>query len=234
VEYLWRFTDRQFGLCEATIRPCRRDCTEGLSSVFSGLPGQRSPWTPALIGGRWVNLGCAAGCRDACGCGSATPALRFDLPVYDVTAVEVDGELLDPATYRVDDHRLLVRQDGGRWPTCQDMSLPLGGEGTWAVTFRTGSPVPPGGQVAAGKLALELAKAACGDKGCALPQRWQSITRPGVNITAALDTFEGLDQGKTGIWIIDSWVASVTQPTLGFAIASPDLRPTGRRTTFGG
>jgi hypothetical protein len=149
-----------------------------------------------------------------------------------VLRVEIDGVVLDPTAYRVDNGRLLVRQDGGRWPYCQDMSKPLGAQGTWAVTVRVGSPVPVGGQVAAGKLACELARAAAGDKGCELPQRWQTINRQGVTIAAGMDTFEDLDGGKTGIWLIDSWVASVTKPDIGFSIATPDYRGVGRRRTF--
>src|SRR3546814_2256809 len=52
----------------------------------------------------------------------------------------------------------------GRWPTCQNMNLADGAEDTWSVTYVKGYAVPKGGQVAAGMLAVELAKAACNDK----------------------------------------------------------------------
>jgi len=232
-EYLWRYTGRQFGQCEGVIRPCRQDCFEGVSTYGSDSR-VGSPWQPTLIGGRWFNVGCGGGCADTCGCGSWGSVLRFETPVTEVVAVEVDGVLLDPSAYRVDGYRLLVRQDGGRWPYCQNMSLPLGTEGTWAVTVKIGAPVPIGGQVAAGKLACQLALAASGAKECELPQRWQTITRQGVTIAAGLDAFDDLDAGKTGIWLIDSWVASVTKPDIGFSVAVPNLRTAGRRTTWGG
>lgn len=226
-EYLWRHTGRRFGLVEGVLRPCRQDLTTGLST-YGPPPGSAGPpWAPALVGGRWLNVGCGAG-HPECGC-SRGSVLRFDTGVHDVAAVEVDGADLDRSAWRVDDGLLLVRQDGGTWPYCQDLSRPLGQEGTWAVTVVLGSPVPVGGQFAAGKLACELARAAAGDSKCELPQRWQSVTRQGVSITAALDTFEGLDEGRTGIWLVDSWVASVTKPDIGFSVASPDLRPAGRR-----
>jgi hypothetical protein len=227
-EYLWRYSGRQFGLCEGTIRPCRQESYAGRSTYGSG-PGAGSPWRPTLVGGEWFNVGCGAGHADLCGC-QYGQSLTFETAVHDVTSVEIDGTTLDPSAYRVDDRRYLVRQDGGRWPYCQDLSKPLGEPGTWAVTVQVGSPTPAGGQIAAGRLACELAKAASGDKACGLPQRWQSITRQGVTISAALDSFEGLDEGKTGIWVIDSWVASVTKPDIGFSIASPSYRPVGRRT----
>lgn len=233
-EYLWLYTNKQFGLCEAVIRPCRQDCYEGLSTYGGGVTARRSPWTPTLIGGRWFNIGCGAGCGDKCGCVSGR-TLVFDQPVIEVSEIEIDGEILPGDAYRVDNYRWLVRQDGEQWPYCQNMSRPLGEEDTWAVTVKVGAAVPVGGQVAAGKLACELAKAACGASGCELPRRWQTISRQGVSITAALDSFEGLDEGKTGIWLIDSWVASVTkgsQGSMGVSIASPDYTGWGRRTTW--
>jgi len=233
-EFLWRWTDRQFGLCEGTVRPCRQDCHEGMST-YHGASGPTSPGTgpfqPALIRGQWFNVGCGGGCGDSCGC-SFGRALRFEVPVYDVVSVEVDGQTLPSGAYRVDDGRFLVRQDGGQWPYCQNLNAALGEEDTWAVTVRVGSPVPVGGQIAAGKLACELAKAACGSKNCELPSRVQSVTRAGVSISMMLDQFEDLDKGRTGIWLIDSWVSSVTKPDIGFSIASPGYRPVGRRTTW--
>ena len=80
-------------------------------------------------------------------------------------------------------------------------------------------------------LAWELSKAVeCPDE-CELPQRVQSVTRQGVSVTV-LDQFEDLDEGRTGIWLIDSWVASVTRPPSGGSVLSPDLwchHPSGAR-----
>jgi hypothetical protein len=224
-ELLWRWTGRQYGLSPATVRPCRQGCYEGNST----LTPRR--WTPALVGGAWMNLGCGgSACRDTCGCGPEGTTIAFERAVHDVTEVRIGTEVVPPEAYRVDNHRILVRQDGGRWPYCQDMSLPAGVEDTWSVTVRVGSPVPAGGRIAAGKLACELAKAIVGDKGCALPQRVQTVTRQGVTVAMMIDQFEDLDKGKTGIWLVDSWVASVTKPDIGFSVATPDYRPTRQRT----
>jgi len=169
---------------------------------------------------------------DSCGCGAWGATLRFEMPVASVDEIQVDGRVLPADAYRVDNGTLLVRQDGSQWPYCQDMSKPLGQAGTWGVTFRVGKPVPAGGRIAAGILAEELAKAACGSNKCRLPRRVQSINRQGATMAMMLDTFDDLDKGKTGIWLIDSWVASVTKPDIGFSIASPGHRPPGRQTTW--
>jgi hypothetical protein len=203
-EYLWRWTGRQFGVCSATIRPCQVQ-TPG------GWDGR---WTPVLVGGSWFNLSCGQpGCATGCRCDDWGTALKFDTPVYSVSEVLLGGAVLHPSAYR------------------QDLGRPLGEAGTWAVTVKVGSPVPGGGQVAAGVLACELAKAAAGDKNCALPRRWQTITRQGVTVAAAVDTFDDVKEGRTGIWLIDSWVASVTQPDIGFSIASPDLHSSRKQTS---
>jgi hypothetical protein len=228
-ELLWRWTGRRFGLCEATIRPCRQDCT-GWVSTYYGTSGS-PPWPvgrpfyPALVRGQWFNIGCGGGCGDQCGC-EANQSLAFEKPVWEVAEVQVDGVVLDPSAYQLFNSRYLTRTDGGTWPTCQDMSKRLGAAGTWGVTIRVGDPVPAGGQLAAGKLALELAKAFTGSKGCELPTRVQSVTRAGVSISMMLDTFDDLDKGKTGVWVVDAWVASVNKPDIGFSVASPDLRTT--------
>lgn len=229
--YLWDWTGRKYGQCEVTLRPCRQECWEGRSTFWGGSGGPLRgglPFTPALIRGQWYNLGCGT-CGDACGCGS-TQALRLPGPIASVGEVQIDGTVLDPAAYRVDNGRFLVRQDGDLWPTCQDMNLMLGQPDTWGVTYTKGYAVPKGGQVAAGLLANELAKAACNDKTCGLPRRVQSITRQGVTV-AVLDAFDDIDEGHTGIWLIDSWVASVVRRPRRMRVLSPDRRPPRYRQT---
>ncbi len=98
VEFLWNWTGRVFGLCEVALRPCRENC------------GQTSAWNngkmlPVLLGGRWFNLGCAR-CGNECGC-SYTPALHLPGPIDSITEVLIDGQVLPPAAYRVDDSRFL-------------------------------------------------------------------------------------------------------------------------------
>jgi hypothetical protein len=223
VEHLWRWTGSAFGLCEVTLRPCRVGCDR--PSTFYGAgpyPGPAgTPWMPVLIGGSWYNLSCGTdGCSGGCSC---TPVSRIGLPgpVASVSAVVIDGTPLDPTSYRVDNGHLLVRQDGAGWPYCNDLAKPDGEEGTWSVTYERGVEVPVGGQIAAGIFAVELAKAWCNDSSCQLPKRLQSLTRQGITI-AMLDSFDDVDRGHTGIFAVDSWIASVTKSPRRSRVMSPD------------
>lgn len=230
--YLWNWTGRKYGACPVTIRPCRDNCLEGVNT-FNGLGGTGltgAPWTPVIIDGAWHNIGCGT-CGDSCGCGT-TESIKLPGPIQSILSIQIDGVILPPTAYRVDNHFFLVRMDGGSWPSCQDIDAPNGEVGTWSITYTRGIPVPSGGQVAAGLLANELAKAACGDKSCGLPQRVQSITRQGVTV-AVLDSFDDIDTGHTGIWLIDSWVASVTRRPRNWRVRNPDQRgPRPRITTW--
>lgn len=216
VEFLWAVTGRKFGLCPVDVRPVR-NC---------GPSTWRGPaWGPALVGGQWYNLGCGS-CADACGC--ENPGVVLPGPVHEVRSVTIDGQTLPDGAYRVDSRAVLVRTDGGSWPTVQDLDAPTGSPGTWQIDYLRGVPVPTGGQIAAGVLACELAKAICGRRDCQLPQRVQTVTRDGMSLTM-LDPFLG-DDGQTGIWVIDSWVQSQVKAPRPLRAFSPDARPSPMRT----
>lgn len=236
VEYLWNWTGKRFGTCSVTIRPCQEACLgdmttyRGWDTASARLPHFGGQLSPALVGGQWFNFGCS-GCGERCSC-SFVSEVALPQPVSTVTEVRLDGAVFPEASWRVDNNRYLVRTDGGQWPHCQDMtSDPATDPDTFSVTYDIGTPAPAGGQVAAGVLACELAKAACGAAGCRLPQRVQSITRQGVT-AAFLDTNADLwTNGATGLFAVDSWVASVNSPSrTGGRIMSPDTRAV-RRTT---
>lgn len=220
-DYLWRWTGHRFGLCSTTFRPCVIGCTSPTLTTPStfvgrgpdtGYPTQAHPGLSVL----W-SIGC--GRCGPCSSIDARRVVSLPGPVHSVHSVVIEEETLEPAAYRSNGD-LLIRTDGGFWPTRQDLERD-GGPGTWQVEYTRGVPVPPAGQVAAGVLALELSKAACGDSSCALPQRLQSITRQGVTV-AVLDSFDDIDRGHTGIWLIDSWVASVARPPSPSLVYSPD------------
>lgn len=226
-DYLRQWTGGRYGTCPVAIRPCRQDCQEGHSSYLGGGPGGGAGFSPALIGGEWYNITCGA-CGDKCGCGDAVAALRLPGPVHSIIEVTVDGETLPSSAYAVDNSGLLVRLDGGRWPSCQDMSLSPDSPGTFLITYLRGLDVPEGGRVAAGVLACELAKDACGDRSCRLPRRVSSVDRQGVSVV--FDDFSALSKGQTGIWLIDHWLASVTEAPQRGRVLSPDRSRTRGRT----
>ncbi|MFJ9029814.1 hypothetical protein ACIRQP_15025 [Streptomyces sp. NPDC102274] len=204
-------TGHQFGQCPVTVRPCGPKCANwGGYMTFpvtrdGYLRGNGMPWMlPYIDGaGAWRNCTCAGTCSCRARCEVPLPG-----PVEAVDEVRVDGLVLDPSAYRVDNGSLLVRTDGECWPQCQDMGLPVTAEGAFAVTYRRGLPLPPAGQIAAGELACEFAKACAGDSSCALPQQLQSLSRQGINVQV-VDPQAVLSEGMTGIANVDLWIRSV-------------------------
>lgn len=227
-ELLSAMTGGVFGLCIERVRPCRSICTDG--KTFDGTGPTTVVQDSAVprmlvLGGLSTRCGVCSS-PSACSCGEV-PEIALPGPVHSVLSVVVDGIEVPQQSYRIDNRRWLVRQDGGLWPTCQDMALPAGEPHTWEVEYMRGVDVPEGGSIAAGVLAGEFAKAASGDPSCRLPQRVTSITRQGVTM-ALLDDFDG---GRTGIWLIDAWVAAVRTPRRGGSVRSPDI-PAVRSTTW--
>lgn len=226
--YLWSWTLQQFGQCPVVLRPCRSDGCHEFSSFWGRGPypwGMAGGSWPVLVSGQWYNLrGCM--CAGTCRC-DVPNSVVLPGPVSAVTEVRVDGVVISSSAYRLDGSRL-VRTDGLAWPTCQSLALPASAVGTWQVSYTRGLAVPAGGQIAAGVLACEFAKALCRDSSCALPQRVQTITRQGVTM-AMLDPFTGIEKGHTGIWLIDSWVSSVLNPPRSSAVYSVDVPRTRGR-----
>lgn len=180
-EALWNATRQQFGLCEETLRPCRRTC-------FSAWPFAENWWEwtggmwprPLLFDGAWFNITCGS-CAGGCSCTVLEETL-LPAPVYDIVQVKVDGIPLDASAYRLDDGRILTRVDGGTWPVCQDLALADTEVGTWSVTARFGRPVTILGRQAVGELACEIIRA-CAGEDCRLPKNIATLARQGVTIS---------------------------------------------------
>ena len=221
VEYVWRWSGRGYGTCEVTVRPCRRDCHP---STYS-LAVDGAPFHPVLIGGDWWNVTCGV-CGSSCSCTSLSEVV-LPGPVASVSEVLIDGAALDPSAYRVDNWTRLVRVDGGSWPVCQNLSAAADQPDTFEVTYLHGQPVPKAGQLAAGTLACELAKAVCGDDSCALSGRVQEVTREGVTMILMPPDIE---KGETGLWIVDSFIRSQRAPR-NARVVNPDLWLRQRRQT---
>ena len=203
-------------ICPTEVRPCAPGFYE---SVWKTSPETgHSQFVPTLIGGAWLNLcSCSSG---ACGCGNAI-AVTLPGPVGRIDEVRIDGVVLEPTAYRVDNASVLVRQDGERWPAGQDFSRPAGEPETWSVRYFRGNAPDELDDWAAGILALEFAKSYTGKGKCRLPANVQNITRNGVQMELRNNLF--LD-GTTGIREIDMLISQrnphqLTQPS---RVKSPD------------
>lgn len=228
-ETLWALTGQRFGLCEVTLRPCRRDCHTGSFFDDFGPPWAGGSYPqPALIGGQWFNLTCGS-CAGDCSCTSVSEVL-LPAPVLRIVEVLIDGTPLVTGAYRVDNNRLLVRTDGGEWPRCNDLTLDDGEAGTWSVTAAYGEELPDGAALAVGELACEIAKAADGGD-CRLPPGVQQLVRQGVTISYP-DVGELFRQGRTGLYLVDMFVSTwnpygLRQRSRVYSVDRPSVRRAG-------
>lgn len=198
-EFLWRWTGQIFGVGEVTAYPVHRRGVVPwkLGSTFYG----RGPY----------------GSRHYAWPGVRHPSAVDHSHAYlhnprDIVSVTLGDRQLEPEEYLLQGS-VLVRTDGKAWPLDQNPAF--------EVVYTSGLDVPKGGQIATGVLACEFAMAITNDPHCSLPQRLQSVTREGVSMTV-MDQFEDLDDGRTGIWLIDNWVSSVSRAPQGGTVLSPE------------
>lgn len=219
-------TGRQFAQCPVNYRPCGPKCVGGGGYMvwpvgLGTVGGGTMPWMiPYVDAGLWRN--CA--CPGACGC-AARCEVPFPTSVASVDSVSIDGIVLDPAAYRLDAWRgitRLVRTDGECWPQCQDMNTSPGDVGSFVIVYRPGRPLPVAGQIAAGDLACEFARACAGGP-CALPGQMASLSRNGVDLEM-VDPTTFLEEGKTGIQTVDLFIQAVNPARIGARsrVVSPD------------
>ena len=241
-DLLWSWTGRKFGLCTETVRPCRAECAPRNSTFWGPNAGSTlyqdgyQGWLPFIFAGQWWNVGCGS-CGPQCSC---TPDVARSLALpgvpHNIVSVWIAGEELPSTAYELRDG-ILYRIDGGTWPWCNDdiADAHTPDSAAWEITYRRGIPAPVGGQVAAYRLACELAKAACEDDTCQLPDNVRSVTRQGVSIDLTTTEFSEIKDGRTGIWLIDSWVASINAPqAVPARVYSPDIEPGRGRGTMAG
>jgi hypothetical protein len=197
---LWAATGRQYGLCPQVVRPCGRQC----DTNWNGMYWSDGVWIPYIFNGTWYNCMCGLNlCQCAPQCQIYLPG-----PVDSVSQVLMDGAIVDPATWRVDDAQWLVRTGTGNcWPLRQDYGLDVPAVNTLQVTYLRGLPVPDALLTAAGTLACEYAKA-CSGAACRLPSRVASVARQGVSVTMVdVDTL--LKHNLTGIQEVDQVIVSL-------------------------
>lgn len=154
-------------------------------------------------------------------------------PVIGVSQVLIDGVVIPPDEYRLDDFKMLTRirptisanpTERWGWPTCQDLSLPDTEIGTFSVTYTFGQAPPRLGIIACRKMAEMLALPQLGDTS-KYPQRLTSITRQGVSAMAA-DIIDVMGKsGSSGIYEVDTFIKSVNPQRLQrqARVWSPDI-----------
>lgn len=191
---LWAATGRRYGICNIVTRPCGLDRKCGNCGSFEFGAGWMRPY---ILDGMWRNClcGCACDCKPHC-------QIRLPGPVQAVTEVLLDGIIISPTAWRVDDYQWLVRTDGECWPECQDYDVDVPADNTLQVSYGRGDVVPQALLDAAATLACEFGKACAQDKSCALPGRLQTLTRQGVT-ASMVDISTVLRSGLTGITSID-------------------------------
>lgn len=114
-----------------------------------------------------------------------------------VTAVTINGEPF--SNWQLVRGSWLERTDNDRWGKSTELL---------EVSYTYGIAPPAGGVNAVVQLAVEIMKWQTQDNSCRLPKRITSITRQGVSL-AVIDPMKFLDKGRTGVYEIDLWLASV-------------------------
>jgi hypothetical protein len=147
-------------------------------------------------------------------------------PVQIITEVKIDGDVVAPSSYRLDEGRFLTRLDGDHWPSCQDLSLADTEEGTFSVSYGYGASPPEIGIKAAAQLACELYKA-CSGEACALPARVTRAVRQGVTYEMNAFRFDPIAKAwKTGLPLVDAFLNAYNPVGL---LRRPTIWAPGRR-----
>lgn len=200
-EILFNLSLRRFpGLCERTVRPCRTGCGCPWQILSRGYVVWNPYWLNAWGWGSWS---CGEGYDNSCGCQPVSKVLLAGY-VQEIVEVVIDGAVVDPNTYRVDNHRWLVRtreldtDPWPHWPGCQDLTLPEDQPGTWAVTYTYGKEPSAAATDAAVELACEWYKL-CNSQPCALPANTSRVIRQGTVVEKPSYISWGFERGGRSI-----------------------------------
>lgn len=207
-EVLYNLSGRRYGTCQMSIRPCRASCF-GDAWPFLNRWWSWGSWPrPLFYQGTWYNITCGGCANSSSGCScNIIEEAYLPAPVASVNQVKVDGDILSPTAYRVDDWRILVRTDGGKWPICNDLSKSDDEVGTWSVSLTIGEEVPQLGRLAVGELMCQFTKLLMNDSTCTLPKPVQSIVRQGVTLNF-LDPNEVFANGRIGLYLCDLFITT--------------------------
>lgn len=221
--YLAALTAYQIGVAPVVVRPVAAGCAPigtYLASTAGGMPGL-SPMGSWAVSFTWLR-GCSH-TASTCGC-SELAGVRLPGPVGGIDRVTVGGEVLDPSEYRYAGG-MLIRTDGGAWPSCEDE--------TFRVAYYRGMAPNAMTRLVAGILANEFYALWTGEADCSLPREVTSMTRQGATYEFEPPSFE---EGTTGIDEVDKFIRVLNPNRLKtpVTIASPDSGPDyGRRVGMG-
>jgi hypothetical protein len=135
-------------------------------------------------------------------------------PVREISEVKIDGDVVAPDTYRLDERRYITRvrptaeSDVLAWPGCQDLTLPDTQEGTFSITYTYGQDPPAAAISAAAQLGCELYKACDVSLSCALPTGTVRIVRQGITIERQAFMSWAFREGRwnTGLSLVDAYL----------------------------
>jgi hypothetical protein len=229
-ETLYVLSGQQFtGACgPVTVRPISRpiDADTRFMANLVGM-GWLSSWGTCTAYGTPLTGGVAH-----YGCSNPPEIELGAYPITSIDLVKLDGIVIPPNEYYLQDHRSLVRlrpsaaatptQRFG-WPTCQLMDLPDTEIGTFAVTYHYGVPPPQSGILAASVLAGQLGLDQSGSD-TRLPRRVTSISRQGMT-AMIVDVMDFLKEGLTGIYEVDLFLhwANPSGSKMRSFVWSPDI-----------
>ena len=234
-QVLHELSARQFGgACTYTIRPCSAGC-----GCWDGGVGPLALRGLEAAGVRVGPGGCGSW-ASRCSCGVVSEVLLPGYPVVSISEVRIDGVVVNPLSYRVDNRAYLVRTDGGFWPACQDVGSAAGSAGTWTVTYVAGVSPPEIARLAAIELAYHLSRAFRGES-CGLPSGARKVTRQGVTVdrqgvaflARELRSSASREAKSSGLMVVDAFIAAYNPHghRRAAAVWTPDRPSMGRRQT---
>lgn len=197
-QVLWALSGRQYGIWQDTVRPCPEPYMPGIYRTWPVGTYEIYSWADD----GWTITGC--GCIGSC-TRSGPSAVHLPGPVYEITAVTINGAEIDESEYVLEGD-ILYRAGAAWWPA-QNLSKPTTETGTWKVDYLRGIDPPAGTAKLVGLLTAEFYNACTGGK-CRLPRSVTELSRQGVT-HRVVNPNEIYATGKTGIPEIDLWLAAV-------------------------
>lgn len=223
-EVLFELSGRRFaGICERTVRPCRTDCNCGLQVLSRGYVVGPWDWSNSWW---WSGFSWNCGDMNPCGCEPLSRVLLPGYPVREITEVKIDGNIVDPSEYRLDERRWLTRMRDTSdpntmlfWPSCQILDLPDTESGTFSITYTYGMNPPTIARQAANELACQFFRLCSSDTDCVLPANVSRTTRLGVTTDRAsvLSWFYSRREERgwqTGMQSVDAFLSAYASEPL--------------------